>query len=71
MEIDSRIAWLGRKSGVLTRITDNWLKPRRPKLKPVVGQELNKLKAHVEAAPRSATREIEAAAEQPRWRATR
>ena len=32
----------------LTLITDNWLKPASPELKRVVGQELNKLKAHVE-----------------------
>jgi hypothetical protein len=33
-----RDAWLGRKSGVLTQITDNWLKPATPELKRVVGQ---------------------------------
>ena len=44
-----RDAWLGRKSGVLTQITDNWLKPAPPELKRVVGQELNKLRAHVES----------------------
>ncbi len=44
-----RQSWLGRKSGVLTQITDNWLKPATPDLKRVVGQELNKLRAHVEA----------------------
>src|SRR5713101_3206355 len=43
-----RVRWLGRKSGVLTLITDNWLKPATPDLKRVVGQELNKLRAHVE-----------------------
>ncbi len=44
-----RDRWLGRKSGVLTLITDNWLKPATPDLKRVVGQELNMLRAHVEA----------------------
>jgi phenylalanyl-tRNA synthetase alpha chain len=44
-----RDAWLGRKSGVLTQVTDNWLKPAPPELKRVVGQELNKLRAHVES----------------------
>ena len=39
----------GRKSGVLSQITDNWLKAAPSGLKRVVGQELNKLKAHVEA----------------------
>jgi phenylalanyl-tRNA synthetase alpha chain len=43
-----RDRWLGRKSGVLTLITDNWLKPATPELKRVVGQELNTLRAHVE-----------------------
>jgi phenylalanyl-tRNA synthetase alpha chain len=44
-----RDAWLGRKSGVLARITDNWLKPATPELKRGVGAALNELRAHVEA----------------------
>jgi len=43
-------AWLGRKSGVLTLISENWLKPSPSSLKPTVGQELNKLKRHIESA---------------------
>jgi phenylalanyl-tRNA synthetase alpha chain len=43
-----RDAWLGRKSGVLTQITDNWLKPAPPELKRAVGAALNDLRAHVE-----------------------
>src|SRR6202158_3137770 len=43
-----RDAWLGRKSGVLTQITDNWLKPATQELKRVVGAALNKLRASVE-----------------------
>jgi len=43
-----RDAWLGRKSGVFTQITDNWLKPAGPALKPTVGAALNQLRAHVE-----------------------
>lgn len=43
-----RDAWLGRKSGVLTQITDNWLKPADPALKRAVGAALNQLRAHVE-----------------------
>ena len=31
-----RDAWLGRKSGVLTQITDNWLKPATLELKRAV-----------------------------------
>jgi phenylalanyl-tRNA synthetase alpha chain len=41
--------WLGRKSGVLTEITDNWLKPSAPDLKRVVGASLNELRGHVES----------------------
>jgi phenylalanyl-tRNA synthetase alpha chain len=43
-----RTAWLGRKSGVLNAITENWLKPSPPALKPIVGQSLNELRRHVE-----------------------
>jgi phenylalanyl-tRNA synthetase alpha chain len=43
-----RLYWVGRKSGILSQISDNWLKPAPPDLKRVIGQELNKLKAHVE-----------------------
>jgi len=42
-------AWLGRKSGVLTAITEKWLKPAAPALKPIVGQSLNELKRHIES----------------------
>ena len=45
----TKVDWLGRKSGVLTLITDTWLKPSPPELKRVVGQELNKLRSHVES----------------------
>lgn len=58
------VYWTGRKSGVLSQITDNWLKPASPELKRVVGQELNKLKKHVEAKLEEKRKEIEAAAEQ-------
>src|ERR1700734_1281908 len=57
------LAWTGRKSGVLSQITENWLKPAPPELKRAVGQELNKLKAHVEAALEEKRKEIEASAE--------
>jgi phenylalanyl-tRNA synthetase alpha chain len=43
-------AWLGRKSGVLTSITENWLKAALPALKPTVGQALNELKRHIESS---------------------
>ena len=57
------IAWTGRKSGVLSQITDNWLKPASKELKPAVGQELNKLKSFVEAAIEQRRVSMEAAAE--------
>jgi phenylalanyl-tRNA synthetase alpha chain len=56
--------WLGRKSGVLTKITENWLKPSRPDLKRIVGQELNSLKAHVEAVRTDQRAALESAADQ-------
>jgi phenylalanyl-tRNA synthetase alpha chain len=42
-----RDKWIGRKSGVITQISDNWLKLAPASLKPVVGAELNKLKSHI------------------------
>jgi phenylalanyl-tRNA synthetase alpha chain len=59
-----RNAWLGRKSGLLTRVSENWLKPAKPDLKRAVGQALNELKAHAEAALESRRAALEAAAEQ-------
>jgi phenylalanyl-tRNA synthetase alpha chain len=56
--------WLGRKSGALTRITENWLKPASPELKRAVGQALNELKAHVEAVIEERRRAVEDAAAQ-------
>jgi phenylalanyl-tRNA synthetase alpha chain len=58
-----RDAWLGRKSGVLTQITDNWLKPAGTELKRFVGQELNQLRAHVESKIEERRKAIEAGAD--------
>ena len=58
-----RDAWLGRKSGVLTQITDNWLKPATPELKRAVGASLNELRAHVESQIESRRAAIESGAE--------
>src|SRR5260370_8475694 len=44
-----RDEWLGRKSGVLSQITDNWLKPAPSELKRPVGPALNKLRAAFES----------------------
>jgi phenylalanyl-tRNA synthetase alpha chain len=59
-----RDAWLGRKSGVLTQITDNWLRPASPELKRVVGQKLNELRAHVELHIAARRASIESGAEE-------
>jgi phenylalanyl-tRNA synthetase alpha chain len=58
-----RDTWLGRKSGVLTQVTDNWLKPAAPALKPAVGAALNQLRAHVESKIEELRLAAEAAAE--------
>ena len=59
-----RDAWLGRKSGVLTQVTDNWLKPAAPELKRFVGAALNDLRAHVEPRIEARRLAIEAGAEE-------
>ena len=59
-----RDAWLGRKSGVLAQITDNWLKPAPPDLKRAVGAGLNELRAHVESQIESRRQAIESGTDQ-------
>jgi phenylalanyl-tRNA synthetase alpha chain len=60
-----RDAWLGRKSGVIANITDNWLKKApTPELKKAVGQALNEFRAHVEKIIEERRLAAEAAAEQ-------
>src|SRR5579859_222984 len=59
-----RDVWLGRKSGVLAQITDNWLKPATPELKRAVGAGLNELRAHVESQIESRRLAIESGAEE-------
>jgi phenylalanyl-tRNA synthetase alpha chain len=58
-----RDSWMGRKSGVLTRITENWLKTAPLALRPAVGKCLNELRGHVEARLSELQRAGEAAAE--------
>jgi len=58
-----RVRWLGRKSGVLTLATDNWLKPASRELKPAVGQALNKFKAELDAAMEAQRAAIESGAQ--------
>jgi phenylalanyl-tRNA synthetase alpha chain len=59
-----RDAWLGRKSGVLAQITDNWLKPTSTDLKRAVGRGLNELRAHVESQIESRRQAIESGADE-------
>jgi len=59
-----RQAWLGRKSGVLTQIGDNWLKPATLELKRAVGASLNELRAHVESQIEARRLAIESGAEE-------
>src|SRR6266478_989391 len=59
-----RDRWLGRKSGVLTLVTDNWLKPATPELKRAVGVSLNALRAHVESQIEVRRLAIESGAEE-------
>src|SRR6266571_1020172 len=59
-----RDRWLGRKSGVLTQITDNWLRPATPELKRAVGASLNELRAHVESQIEARRAAIEPGAEE-------
>ena len=58
-----KTAWLGRRSGVITQITENWLKTSSPELRPVIGKELNSLRAHIEAIIEQLQQTITAAAE--------
>jgi phenylalanyl-tRNA synthetase alpha chain len=55
--------WLGRKSGVLTRITENWLKQAGAALRPAAGKCLNELRGHVEQRLEELQRASETAAE--------
>jgi phenylalanyl-tRNA synthetase alpha chain len=57
-----RDAWLGRKSGVLTLVTDHWLKPSPPELKRAVGASLNELRTHLDAEIEARRGSIEAGA---------
>ncbi|MGB6498470.1 MAG: phenylalanine--tRNA ligase subunit alpha, partial [Candidatus Acidiferrum sp.] len=59
-----RDGWLGRKSGVLAQIIENWLKPASPDLKRAVGAGLNELRAHVESQIESRRLAIESGSDQ-------
>ena len=57
-----RVQWMGRKAGVLTLLTDNWLKPAPAELKRAIGQELNKFKAQLESLMEARKSAIESGA---------
>jgi phenylalanyl-tRNA synthetase alpha chain len=59
----TRVKWLGRRSGVVSEITENWLKPAANEIKPAVGQNLNSLKSHIEERIEALTAEKEIYAE--------
>ena len=44
-----RDTWFARKSGVVTLVTDHWLKPATPELKRAVGAALNDLRSYVDS----------------------
>ncbi len=46
----TRVKWLGRKAGALSRIDENWRKTAPSELRPAVGQAFNALKSHMELA---------------------
>jgi phenylalanyl-tRNA synthetase alpha chain len=45
----SHIIWLGRTSGLLSLVRENWLKRASEVLKPSVGVEFNRFKSHLES----------------------
>jgi phenylalanyl-tRNA synthetase alpha chain len=56
-----RASWTSRKSGVLTQITENWLRKAPPHLRGTVGKQFNDLKAHIEAGLDEQKHQIDAA----------
>jgi phenylalanyl-tRNA synthetase alpha chain len=58
-----RVKWIGRKSGILTQIAENWLKPASPDLKRIVGQELNAFRSHLDTVLEQRQKLLEAASE--------
>jgi phenylalanyl-tRNA synthetase alpha chain len=60
----TRTFWLGRSSGILTHVTNDWLKSAPPNLKRTVGSEFNKFKAYVETEFDTRLAAIEAGADE-------
>ncbi len=59
-----RVKWVGRKSGILTQVTDNWLKPADAGLKRTVGQALNEFRNHLQSLVEQARQDLDARATQ-------
>ena len=49
-----RVKWLGRRDGICSRITENWLKSAPPEYKKAIGAGLNELRAALDASVESA-----------------
>jgi phenylalanyl-tRNA synthetase alpha chain len=59
-----RVKWIGRKSGVLTQVTENWLKPSDADLKRTVGQVLNEFRSHLQRLVDQAQQDLDVRAPQ-------
>jgi phenylalanyl-tRNA synthetase alpha chain len=57
-----QVAWLGRH-GALSAISEKWLKPAPPHLRPAVGRFFNELRTHVEGGVQRMRKAAEGAAE--------
>jgi len=57
-----RVKWLGRRDGICSRVTENWLKPATGDAKKLIGAGLNRLRAQLEAlieAAKSSVADVE------------
>src|SRR5260370_13746541 len=59
-----RVKWVGRKSSILTRVTENWLKPADTEFKRIVGQALNEFRSHLHKLVEQAQQDLDARAAQ-------
>ena len=53
-----RVKWLGRRDGICSRITENWLKPAGPELRKSVGAGLNLLRTTLETSVETAKNSV-------------
>jgi phenylalanyl-tRNA synthetase alpha chain len=61
----TRLNWLGRKTGILTWISDHWVRKAPPEFKRQVGRLFNGLKNEIEMAFQSRTQEIQRREQEP------